>query len=310
MYIALTGGGTVPETLQFNGDIRLGGTWTAQQFAAQDATAPTRGRRLTVLPGGSFTVSAQETSLTSASTVSVLGGATMSVAGTALDYAASSANVVDGTLTVTCPISCAGGVAFRGTGVVVVASFAGATETPGSVSLAGKVRFTPQEWSAPVGLKVRDTPIFAAADDLALDSQGEAIDLDMHATLTVDTGAHTVSVAAPFAGGGDVAKIGSGTLVVASTNAFAGAVHVAAGTLSFAAPQTFHRLSFAEGASLAISGDLAAEAAIGKVQLLEAKECTGIPELSSAWRVISERSEDGTLTVYVRRNVASRFIVR
>lgn len=309
-YIALTGGGTVPETLQFNGDIRLGGTWTAQQFVAQDATAPTRGRRLTVLPGGSLTVSAQETSLTSASTVSVLGGATMSVAGTALDYAASSANVVDGTLTVTCPISCAGGVAFRGTGVVEVASFAGATETPGNVSLAGKVRFTPHEWSAPVGLKVRDTPILAAADDLALDFQGEAIDLDMHATLTVDTGAHTVSVAAPFTGGGDIAKQGEGRLTIASTNVLNGAVSVAAGTLDLAAPQTFRRLSFAEGASLTVSGALMDDAMRGRTLLFVAKECAAFPALSNAWRVVAERSEDGTLTVYARRNVGMRVVIR
>jgi hypothetical protein len=261
--ISFLGGFTAKTLAMHGGELRFGGAATVQNLTlSRYRYEQQRDSTLTVMPGGSFTASAINSTVGTNAYFHILGGGAMTLNGTKFEYvnAPTLTNIVDGTLKINAPYSIDTDQCFVGTGRVDVAS----TYSGGAVAhqeICGGVRLnlgadfrtvTSANAAGAVVLSVpdfRDATLGIVADATYGPADGvtpsttsaeRALKIGYKAKLTIDTSdpdsgaAHTLTLKDPVTGGGDLTIIGGGRVVLAATGNRVGKFTLAGGTLSVA----------------------------------------------------------------------------
>lgn len=212
---------TVP--LQFGGDVRLGGNYTATRVVCNPnygAAYMKRRSSLTVLPGGRLTVTEQAGDLIAPVErdcefyYAVATNGTMTVGGTDFTFVKPATHFVDGTLAVTCPLVTPVVQTFRGDGTLRLDDAHGnADDCLGGIRLEGNLTFVPGAWADRLTLFVKDNVTIAPAADWTYANSTNLV-LDGHSKLTFATGGGDVTLAAPIVSDGEVAVTGKGRLTL------------------------------------------------------------------------------------------------
>ena len=230
--------------MDFGGDVRLGADWNvsylrvrAKNSDTASAKTAVRASRLTVLPGASLTVTAQEGDVNAmaAGSLAIAKGGTATIDGSGLVMSSNNTHYVDGTLTVNCPLVTSARQTFRGDGTLKLLGGVAASET-GVVRVEGNLTFVPADWANAVALSVKDNVTIAPEGDWTLGSAG-TLELEDHSTLTLTTGGRTVTFAAPVDTAGTVALTGAGKLAIGAAGTKIGKVTCADGA----------KITFADG---------------------------------------------------------------
>ena len=294
-YIALTGGANYATKdklnagIRFAGDIRIGGEWTAASVAPHntDSVLPSQ---LTLLQGANLTVTNQSAVQSRAGSYVVSQGATFTVGGTSTAFAFSSENenVVNGAMTVNCPFSATATQTFRGRGTLTLASVSDGT---GGIKIADSLTLVPGAWGE-TPLSVRDTPTIAPAADWTFAPGGDiTLEIAAHSTLTIDTGAHNVTLSAPLTGEGNLVKAGTGNLIFNATG------------------NVIDTLTVQEG-GIAFGTALSAQMGEGWTPFLTAWAVNGDLALPAGFELTLATNDDGSVTYSARRPKGLSVILR
>ena len=289
-FLLMRGGGKVKGQVVVHGDVRFGGAWTATGILHNDDT--TRATMLTVVPGGTFTLTKSDGTLAAKGRIDVFG-----------------------TLDISNTLSSISTANWRGTGVVKVHSVA--TNVVGKFTLGDSLRLYPMEgWrtvpasdpSNAVTIAVTETPVLGATRDWTygpeegavptMAESARALTVAADATLTIDTQdpdtaeGHVVTFADPIIGDGNVVKAGAGTLAFTTTNS------VIKGEFRVI------------GGSIAVSDDIFAAADSAWVPILRASSTEGIAAaLPNQLRCRIRETEDGLVAVEIRQVKGSVLLI-
>ncbi len=295
-------GGTV---LSLKGDIRIGGTATAQNvsFNAQNSALPAKRTRLSVIPGGSFTLTRQ-TWLQYAANVEihVYSNATFAVENPSGYNCCWGVNVARrpiwvkefGKFDCRAPLGGTGKVSFKGKGEVRLADTGSRATADYPVELED-VTFAIDSFTTGHPIVLKGSPTWAAKTDWTY-ALG-AVGVPSGETLTVDTGdldtgvGHSVAINSALSAE-KLVKKGAGTLTLGSSGNSIGEVSVEAGTLSIAASQSFDSLTVASGAGLQIASGVTV-ALSGSVDLTDVMIAAAA---GKNWTTILTVPEGSTIT--------------
>ena len=281
-FLLMRGGGKVKGAAVIHGDVRFGGVWTAKNIVYNSET--TRGSRLTVSQGGTFTLTRPDGTFASPSRLDIFG---IFETSNTLASVASTAN-------------------WRGTGVVklhgVDKSKSAAFTLGDSLSLYpmdGWVTVSVADPSNAVTIAATETPVLGATRDWTygpetgavpmMSEAARALTVAADSTLTINTQdpetseGHTIAFEDPIVGEGNVVKAGAGTLLLATTNSVIGG--------SF-------RVT---GGALAVSDEIFARAEKRWTTVMSAKSFEGVPAaLPATLRSRVTAGEDGSARLQVR----------
>ena len=269
------------------GDVRIGGTATAQNiiFNGQTSAFPAKRTRLSIIPGGSFTLTGQDW-LQYADNVEihVYSNATFTVMNPSNVNCCWGVNVARrpswvkefGKFDCRAPLGGTGKVSFKGKGEVRLADTGSRATADYPVELED-VTFAIDSFTAGHPIVLKGSPTWAAKTDwtYSLDS----VSLPAGETLTVDTGdldtgvGHSVAINSALSAD-KLVKKGAGTLALGSGANALGKVAVEEGTLSIAASQSFDSLTVASGAGLHIAAN-ATVALSGSIDLTDVTLASG-----------------------------------
>lgn len=227
--IALVGGGTVPETKTYYcGDVRLGGKWTLKEIVHSSVTGD-RANRLTILPEAEVDVTGQTSDIEGDGYCFVAEGATLTVAGEKLSWPTDeNTHYVDGAWNVQCPVIATAKQVFTGEGTLRMTR---TDASEGAIGLSGSLTLVHGDWTGALSLEVRDSPTLKLESDARFAPPGLELALDTHATLTVDTAAHSFSLGSPVTGDGCLVKKGAGDFVLDCLSNVVDSVRIEGGRL-------------------------------------------------------------------------------
>ena len=213
---------TVP--LQFGGDVRIGGNWTATKVGctpSYGSSVVAVGRsRLTVMPGAKLTVTAQSGSQHMTRQgypqgdffYAVATNGEMTVDGSDFTFERAATHFVDGTLTVNCPLATAAEQWFYGDGTLKLRG-GFADNTTGSVKVEGRMTFVPSDWDKNLPLSVKGEVTIAPETDWTYGAETNLV-LDGNSALTLATGGHVLTFASPVVSDGEIVVTGGGRLLL------------------------------------------------------------------------------------------------
>ncbi len=237
---------------------------------AAPATAA-RGTALHVLSNGNVTVSAQANEIATAASVFVAKDGVMTYAGGAFTYGTvENVHAVDGLLDIQCPFSGTCGITFLGEGTVKLAQVVAPAEGTSVVTLKGGITLEPGSWET-------------EAVSLAVAENGTA-------SIKVDE-SFTLNCALTSGVRSHLRKTGAGTLNFPKAYVFPGEFKVVEGTIG-------------------VTGDLAAAAENGFVDVLTAKELTGDIAVPDGYRFKLAANSDGSTTLKVGKKRGLMLILR
>ncbi len=285
--LLLRGGGRTTGGIYTLGDVRLGGAWSAT-----NAVLTTSNSRLTVLPGGSLTITATGGAFTVPAWLAVDGlldvSNTFAFASSARLFGSGNIRIrdVETNATASFPLADAltlyplNGWTTVGADAPAAAVTISAIETP-TLGALGNWRYGPAVGAFPETTEAERALKVAVDATLSIDTEDP------------DTGAgHVITFADPIMGEGSVVKTGAGTLSFATTNSvISGVFRVEEGTVN-------------------ISGAVSAAAERGWTRILSAGSLEGVQEALPA-RLKSRIVENGDLrSLEVRAERHTVFMVK
>jgi hypothetical protein len=313
--VSFLGGFTAKRYRARGGNAYFGGTATVQnlELVVKYVDAQ-RYTSVTILPGGKFTATAENWTVSTNAYLHILGGGEMTLNGTKFAYvkALTLTNTVDGTLTLNAPYSIDADQCFVGTGRVDIAStyssgnvarqeicgglrlnLGSGFRTVTSANAAGAIVVAvPDFRDATLGLKGNVT--YGPADGVTPTTTAaeRALSIGYRASLTIDTSdpdtsePHTLTLKDPVIGG-DLTIKGGGKVVLAAPGNRVGKLSLVGGMLS---------ANIVDG---------------GWNDILVADSVTGLDAHGDGTMKFKvETNPDGTVTVSARRKFGTRFILR
>lgn len=259
------------KTLLMRGDVMIGSTATMATLDFAVPVSNARGTALHVLSNGNVTVSAQANEIATAASIFVAKGGTMTYSGGAFVYGTvENVHAVDGLLEIQCPFSGTCGITFLGEGTVKLAQVVAPESGSSVVTLKGGVTLEPGSWAT-------------EAVSLAVAENGTA-------SIKVDE-AFTLNCALTGGIRSHLRKAGAGVLNFPKACVFPGEFKVVEGTVG-------------------VTGDLAAAAEEGFVDVLTAKELTGDISVPDGYKFKLAGNPDGSTTLKIAKKGGLMLIFR